>query len=121
MATATFVHEGDVIGYTPTVDVPAGTVVRHGFWVGVAKQAIAANKRGSLALTGVFDIPKPAGAGVTFDVGVDVFWSVTNGIGYPGQLDPGDAFMGQAVEAAADDDPTVRVRLQSAPNSHSAV
>ena len=119
MATATFVHEGDVIGYTPTVDVPAGSIVRHGFWVGVAKQAIPANKRGSLAITGVFDIPKPPGAGVTFAVGVDVFWSESNSIGYPSQLDPGDVFIGHAVEAAPDEAETVRVRLQYAPNSHS--
>ncbi len=120
MAKATFIHEGDVIGYTPTVDVPAGTVVKHGFWVGVAKQAIAANKPGSLAITGVYDIPKPAGEGIAFGAGGDVFWNVSNSVGFNSQLDPGDVFIGHAVEAAPQETDKVRVRLQYAPNSHSA-
>jgi predicted RecA/RadA family phage recombinase len=120
MAKATFVHDGDVIDFTPTVDVPAGTIVRKDYWVGIAKHAIAANQRGVLAVTGVYDIPKPAGAGVEFGIGGDVFWSESNSIGYPSQLDPGDVFIGHAVEPAPDDAETVRVRLQYAPNMHSA-
>jgi predicted RecA/RadA family phage recombinase len=120
MAKATFIHEGDVISHTPTVEVPAGTIVRQNYWVGVAKQAIPANKRGALSVTGVFDIPKPAGAGVEFGVGGDVYWSESNGIAYPGSLDPGDVFIGHAVELAPDASPTVRVRLQYAPNMHSS-
>lgn len=116
MAKATFVHEGDVISYTPTVDVPAGTVLKHGFWVGVAKQAIPANKRGSLAITGVFDIPKPAGEAIVFVAGGDVFWNIANQIGFPTLLDPGDGYMGHAVEAAPNEANTVRVRLHMSPN-----
>lgn len=119
MAKATFIHEGDVISYTPATDVAAGTIVKHGFWVGVAQQAIAAGKQGSLAISGVFDFPKPSGVGVAFVAGGDVFWSAENGISYPTQLDPGDNFAGHAVAAAADADAKVRVRLQIAANSHS--
>jgi len=117
MAKASFVHNGDTIDYTPAVNVPAGTIVKHGYWVGVAKQAIPANTRGTLAIAGVFDFPKPEQA---FAAGVDVCWSDSNGIAFPGQLDPGDVFIGHAVEAANEAAPTVRVRLQYAPNSHSA-
>ncbi len=120
MAKATFIQEGDVISHTPVADVPAGTVVRNDYWVGVAKQAIPAGKRGSLSVTGVFDFPKPAGAGVAFGMGGDAYWNETNGIAYPGMLDAGDVFIGHAVELAPDASPTVRVRLQFAPNSHSA-
>jgi predicted RecA/RadA family phage recombinase len=117
MAKATFVHNGDAIDYTPAVNVPAGTIVKHGYWVGVAKQAIPANTRGSLAIAGVFDFPKPQ---TDFPVGVDVCWSESNGFAFPGQLDPGDVFIGHAVEAASEAAPSVRVRLQFAPISHSA-
>jgi predicted RecA/RadA family phage recombinase len=120
MAKATFVQEGDVISHTPIADVPAGTIVRRDYWVGVAKQAIPAGKKGVLSVVGIFDFPKPAGAGVEFGMGGDAFWSESNSIAYPGQLDPGDVFIGHAVEPAPDDSPTVRVRLQYAPNSHSA-
>lgn len=120
MAKATFIHDGDVIDYTPAADVPAGTVVRNDYWVGVAKQAIPANTQGALAITGVFDFPKSASAGVAFGMGTDVYWSDANGIAYPGMLDAGDVFIGHAVAPAPDASPTVRVRLQYAPNSHSA-
>jgi predicted RecA/RadA family phage recombinase len=120
MAEATFIHDGDVIDYTPTVDVPAGTVVKHGFWVGVAKQAIPANRRGSLAITGVFDIPKPANEAIVFAAGGDVYWNLANRIGFPSLLDPGDGFMGHAVEAAPNEANFVRVRLQISPNVNSS-
>lgn len=120
MAKATFIHDGDVIDYTPSADVPVGTIVRQDYWVGVAKHAIPAGTRGVLSVTGVFDFPKPAGVGVEFGLGGDAFWSESNGIAYPGQLDPGDVFIGHAVAPAPDASPTVRVRLQYALNSHSA-
>jgi predicted RecA/RadA family phage recombinase len=120
MAKATFVQEGDVISHTPVADVPAGTIVRQDYWVGVAKQAIPAGKKGALSVVGIFDFPKPEGAGVEFGFGGDVYWSESNAIAYPGSLDPGDVFIGHAVEIAPDASPTVRVRLQYAPNMHSA-
>jgi predicted RecA/RadA family phage recombinase len=120
MAKASFVHNGDAIDYTPTVDVPAGTVVKHGFWVGVAKQAIPANTRGSLAITGVFDVPKPANQGAVFAAGNDVYWVITLEAAFPSLIDAGDGFMGHAVEAAPNEASTVRVRLQISPNSLSS-
>lgn len=120
MAKATFIHDGDVIDFTPTVDVPAGTIVRQDYWVGVAKHAIAANTPGSLAITGVYDFPKPAGIEVVFGKGSDVYWSGSNNAAYPYSVEAGDVFIGHAVAPAPDAAATVRVRLQFAPNSHSA-
>lgn len=120
MAKATFVHNGNSIDYTPAVNVPAGTIVKHGFWVGVAKQTIPANTRGSLAIAGVFDVPKPVGEGVTFIAGNDVFWSPSAGFALPSLFGPEDSFMGHAVEAATNEANTVRVRLQISPNTLSS-
>ena len=61
MATATFVHDGKSIDYTPGSDVAAGDVVVQGELVGVARTPIAASALGSLAVTGVFDFPKATG------------------------------------------------------------
>lgn len=114
MATATFIHDGNAIDYTPTVDVLPGTVIQNGLWVGVAKQAILASKPGTLALTGVFDFPKAAGDGVEFAVGGDAFWNDELGEAHPIRLSPIDAYLGQVLAAAADADTTVRVRRQGA-------
>jgi predicted RecA/RadA family phage recombinase len=120
MAKATFVQAGDVISHTPVADVPAGTIVRQDYWVGVAKQAISAGKKGVLSVTGVFDFPKPAGIEVAFGMGSDVYWSDANNAAYPYSVEAGDVFIGHSVEPAPDASPTVRVRLQYAPNMHSA-
>ena len=72
MATATFVHDGEAIDYTPTADVAAGAVVVQGELVGVTKVPIAANKLGALAVAGIFDFPKATGSGIT--AGALCYW-----------------------------------------------
>ena len=62
MATATFVQDGSSIDYTPSADVAAGDVVVQNDLVGIAKQPIAANALGALAVAGVFEVPKATGA-----------------------------------------------------------
>ena len=63
MPTAVFVQEGSQINYTPGAAVAAGDVVVQGDLIGVAKQPIAANVAGALAVDGVFDFPKATGVG----------------------------------------------------------
>ncbi len=104
MATATFVHDGNAIDYTPGSDVSAGDVVVQGELVGVAKRPIAANTLGALAVTGVFDFPKPPEA---ISAGAKVYWEGS----YATITATGNTYIGKAVKAAADVDGTVRVRL----------
>jgi predicted RecA/RadA family phage recombinase len=75
MATAKFIHDGDSIDYTPATDVAAGDVVVQGDLVGIAKRDIPAGALGALAVTGVFDMPKLANAGVTIAAGAKVYWA----------------------------------------------
>ncbi|MBI5725208.1 MAG: DUF2190 family protein [Planctomycetes bacterium] len=109
MATATFVHDGEVIDYTPTVDVPAGMVVLQGDLVAVAKTPIAANTLGSLAVEGVFDFPKATGAGKAIAPGATCYWD--DGNGRAATTAGGNKLIGKCVKAAGDNDPTVRIRL----------
>ena len=75
MAVAQFIHDGDSIDYTPTsADVAAGDVIVQGDLVGIAKRDIPAGALGALAVTGVFDMPKLANAGVTIAAGAKVYW-----------------------------------------------
>jgi predicted RecA/RadA family phage recombinase len=105
---ATFVQEGFNIDYTPVADVAAGDVVVQADLVGVANRNIKANEQGALAVAGVFDFPKAAGAGVTFAAGAKAYWDDTNNLAV---ADGGGAnkLIGKAVRAAANGDSFVRI------------
>jgi predicted RecA/RadA family phage recombinase len=55
-------QEGEVIQYTAGANITSGQVVAIGNVLGVAKVAIANGASGSVALEGVFTVPKVAGA-----------------------------------------------------------
>lgn len=108
MAEATYVQPGESIDYIPSANVAAGTVVVLGDLVGVTKRDIRANELGALALGGVFDVAK---ANEALTLGTAVYWDETHH-----QLTATAGIhkrFGNVVRAAAEDDPTVRVRLHS--------
>lgn len=109
MATATFVHNGDAIDYTPAADVAANSVVVLGDLVCVAQAAIAANKLGTLSLRGVFDFPKATGAGSGIAAGTKLYWDATNK--QATATASTNKQLGYAVRAAADGDTAVRAKL----------
>ena len=110
MTTATFIHDGNAIDYTPGADVSAGDVVVQGELVGVAKVGIAANALGALAVTGVYDVPKASGdGGIT--AGAEVYWDEAEAVAKTDAESGANKNLGKAVAAAGDTDTTVRVRL----------
>jgi len=109
--TATFIHEGASIDYTPGADVAAGAVVVQGELVGVASRPIAANTLGTLAVEGVFDFPKATGGGSAITAGAQLYWDDTNDIATTSDGAGANKAIGKAVLAAADADATVRTRL----------
>jgi predicted RecA/RadA family phage recombinase len=108
--SAVFVQDDEMIDYTPTADVAAGAVVVQNDLVGVALRPIPANTLGSLAVEGVFDVPKATGAGSGITAGTKVYWDATNKVATAtaGAL----KLLGKTTRDAADADSTVRVRLQ---------
>ena len=112
MPTATFLHEGAAIDYTPAADVAAGDVVVQGELVGIARTAIAAGALGSLAVQGVFVLPKAGGVGSAIDVGVDVYWDAGNSVATADADGGNNKLLGKTVLATTDDDTEVRVRLR---------
>jgi len=103
-----FIQDGDSIDYTPTVDVPAGTVVVQNDLVGVTKRHIPANTLGSLAVSGVFDFPKATATGSAVGAGFNMFWNTTTLIATTiGTF----KLIGKTIKAATDADTTVRIRL----------
>ena len=111
MPAAVFVQEGNQVDYTPGADVAAGDVVVQGDLIGVAKQPIAANVLGALAVVGVFDVAKESGGAVTFTVGQKAYWDDTNKVAVTTDGGGANKYLGKAVLAAADADQSVRIRL----------
>ena len=111
MATATFVHDGAAVDYTPGSAVVAGQVVVQGDLVAVAKTPIASGALGALATTGVFDFPKATGEGSGIAAGKNVYWDVAEAVAKEDAEAGANKIIGKTVKAAADADATVRVRM----------
>ena len=111
MATATFVHDGNNVDYTPGSDVAAGAVVVQGDLIGIARTPIAANALGSLAVAGVFDLPKATGESTAIAAGASVYWDVAEQVAKTDSESGANKLLGKVVKAAAEADATVRVRL----------
>jgi len=109
MPTARFVHDGNLVDYTPGSAVTAGDVVVQGELVGVAKVDIPANVLGALAVTGVFDFPKATGTGTAITAGANCYWDAANQRATTTAT--GNKLIGKCVKAAADADALVRIRL----------
>ena len=109
MATATFVHQGDSVDYTPSTDVDAGDVVVQGELVGVASLDISSGAKGSLVVEGVIDFPKSTGSSSAITAGANVYWDSGNEVATTTAASW--KLIGKTVAAAGDDDETVRVKL----------
>lgn len=107
MAQATFVQDGNAIDHTPVAAVAAGDVVVQGDLIGVAKQPIAANTPGALAVSGVFDFAKLAA--LVLAVGDLAYWDDAANVAT--NVSAGNKLIGKVVRAAAAADATVRIRL----------
>ncbi len=70
---AQFVHDGKAVDFTPTADVAVGSIVIQGDLVGITKRDIKAGSLGSIAVEGVFDIPKDPALAVEFEAGTKVY------------------------------------------------
>jgi len=111
MATATFVHDGSAVDHTPSGDVAGGDVVVQGELVGVVRHSAKANEPTSLAVTGVFDLPKATGVGTAIGAGLDVYWDEADQEAKTDDEAGANKKLGRTVLAAGDNDATVRVRL----------
>ena len=106
---AIFVQTGDSVDYTPAANVLAGDVIVQGDLVGVPKLDITANRLGSLAVSGVFDFPKDTGSSSGIAAGTKCYWDAVNEVATA--TVGSNKLIGKAVQAAGDDDETVRIRL----------
>lgn len=73
--TTNYVQRGDVVTYTAGADIAAGDVVVMGHTIGVALVDIANGATGSVAIEGVFTVPKVSAA--VFAVGEKLIFDVS--------------------------------------------
>lgn len=105
---AQYVHDGKAVDFTPTTDVAVGSIVVQGDLVGITKRDIKAGSLGSLAVEGVFDIPKDPVDAVAFDAGTNVYVDEDANVVAD---EAGNKYLGKVVTDAAETDSFVRVRL----------
>jgi len=105
---AQFVHDGKAVDFIPTADVAAGSIVVQGDLVGITKRDIKAGSLGSIAVEGVFDIPKDPALAIEFEAGTKVY---VDEDGIVSADDVGTTYLGKVVADAAATDSFVRVRL----------
>jgi len=109
MATGYYRQKGLSIDYTPGSAVAAGDIVVQNELFGVAIDAIAADVKGSLAVDGVFDLPKATGSGTALAVGNQVYWDAANSV--VTTTVGSNVRVGTVVKAAAVGVALVRVKL----------
>lgn len=110
---ARYVSHGEVVDYTPSADVVAGTVVAQGDLFGVTMVDIKANVLGAISVEGVWEIAKAAEA---IAVGDKLYWDAANSrvTKTKGQL---TLVAGKAASAAASGDAVVNVLLNEGPSA----
>jgi predicted RecA/RadA family phage recombinase len=109
MPLAKYLNYGQMIDYTPDADVAVGAVVVAGDLIGVAVHPLFAGRLGALAIKGVCDVAKGAGA---ISGGTKLYWDATAGVATTSAASGANKFLGKAVFAgAASGDTIVRVIL----------
>ena len=117
-----YIQDGDVIQYTAGSDITAGSVVVMGNTLGVALVDIANGATGSVAIKGVFSLPKASAAVIA--QGESLTWDVSAGNFDDNAASPasGDITGAAALAfaAAAATTTTVQVKLTGAPGTKTA-
>ena len=106
---AKYVQKGDCVDIIPSFDLAAGTVVKLGNLIGITRLPIKSGTLGTLAISGVFDIQKPAE--FSFLTGENVYCNSK------GEIDKAGTLLGIAVSPSAANAEYVRILLNCSTNS----
>jgi predicted RecA/RadA family phage recombinase len=106
--TAIFVQDGDIIEHIPATDLPLGAVVVLGALIGIAHRPIPAGALGSLAITGIWDLPS---TGVPGPAWAPAYWLPATGQVTADGSAPGAVPLGLLVRNLGAGDAFARVLL----------
>ncbi len=111
--SATFIHDGCYLDYTPPADVLAGAVVVLADALGITRRPIPAGTLGALAMEGVFDVARAPGG--VIPQGTRLYWDAAGQRATLIAVDPVTAIANRTLGIAALDSPdtavAIRVRL----------
>jgi len=107
----TFLQEGCSLDFVPAVDVAAGDVVVVGELVGVIQRDIKAGELGSIAVEGVYDMPKSIAVGSAIPNGSRLFWDAAAKLATTNAAAGVNKALGKSIWPTVDADTKVRVRL----------
>lgn len=111
MAT-NYIQEGKTVDYAASSDISSSSVVVMGQLIGIALVDIATGSSGSVAIEGVFEVPKVTGA--VIGAGESVVYDVSASAFDDNQATPATGDVSGscvAVEAAGNGATTVKVKL----------
>ena len=109
-----YVQNGDYITFTAGATITSGMIVKVGSLFGVALTDVANGSTGTLALRGVFTLPKTTGGGTAIAAGGPAYFDTS--VAATGAVN-GDTesaanpLCGYAIAAAADGAATAQIRL----------
>lgn len=109
-----FVQNGDFITFTAGATITSGMLVKVGSLFGVAVTDVANGSTGTLALKGVFTLPKTTGSGTALTAGGPVYFDTSaaaTGAVSGDAESAANPLCGYALAAAADGATSATVRL----------
>ena len=111
MSKAAYWQRGDTLDYvnTGTDVVEANTILVLGSRIGVAGTDILPGEKGSIHVTGVYEMPKD---GAEISMGADVYYSESDG-SFSSTEAEGSVKAGFAAQDAAAGDPSVIVKINA--------
>lgn len=107
--TAIFIQNGDALDHIPATDLPLGAVVVISDTIGVATRPIPAGSLGSLAVEGVFEVPRLAGG--VIPQGKRLAWNPVTQVAVTDLAQVGVKPLGIAAAESGDTATTIRVLL----------
>lgn len=110
MATAKFWQKGERIDYINSTGskIAANTIIPFGSRIAVAGADIPAGEKGALVVEGVFELPKDSAA---ITAGAEVYWNADDAV--ITATSTGNTLAGYAVDAAAEGDAKVLVKINA--------
>lgn len=111
MSKASYWQRGDTLDYvnTGTDVIEANTILVLGSRIGVAGTDILAGEKGSIHVTGVYEVPKDS---AEIGAGADVYYSEADGT-FSATGAEGSVKAGFAAQDAAAGDPSVFVKINA--------
>lgn len=111
MSKAAYWQRGDTIDYinTGTDVIEANTILVLGSRIGVAGTDILPGEKGSIHVTGVYEVPKD---GMEISTGADVYYSESDGSFSAAEAE-GSVKAGFAAQGAIADAPSVFVKINA--------